>query len=105
VDLGEEWTHLTGLPFVWAFWAGRPGVLASEHLEALTVARDHGVEASAEIAAAYCGPDHAARGQAYLRENISYQLGEREEAGLRAYYELAEAHGAVDRAAAPAFYR
>ena len=25
IDLGDEWTRLTGLPFVWAFWAGRPG--------------------------------------------------------------------------------
>ena len=24
IDLGAEWTRLTGLPFVWAFWAGRP---------------------------------------------------------------------------------
>ena len=25
LDLGEEWTGVTGLPFVFAFWAGRPG--------------------------------------------------------------------------------
>ena len=25
VDLGEHWTAMSGLPFVWAFWAGRPG--------------------------------------------------------------------------------
>ena len=25
VDLGEEWIGMTGLPFVYAFWAGRPG--------------------------------------------------------------------------------
>jgi predicted solute-binding protein len=32
VDLGEEWVGMTGLPFVYAFWAGRPGAvsLASE---------------------------------------------------------------------------
>ena len=24
IDLGEAWTRLTGLPFVYAFWAGRP---------------------------------------------------------------------------------
>ncbi len=27
IDLGDEWTRLTGLPFVWAFWAGRPRAL------------------------------------------------------------------------------
>ena len=30
IDLGEEWTAMTGLPFVWAFWAGRSGALAAE---------------------------------------------------------------------------
>mgnify|MGYP003337286040 CR=1 FL=1 len=24
IDLGAEWTNMTGLPFVWAFWSGRP---------------------------------------------------------------------------------
>src|SRR5206468_8684406 len=27
LDLGQEWRALTGLPFVWAFWAGRPDAL------------------------------------------------------------------------------
>ena len=27
IDLGKAWTDLTGLPFVYAFWAGRPGML------------------------------------------------------------------------------
>ena len=27
IDLGEVWTRSTGLPFVYAFWAGRPDVL------------------------------------------------------------------------------
>jgi len=105
VDLGEQWTTMTGLPFVWAFWAGRPEVLTGRHLEALTVARDRGVAASDEVAAAYCGPERVERGRAYLRENIKYMLGEREEAGLRKFYELAEKHEVVDRATAPAFYR
>ncbi len=36
IDLGDEWTAMTGLPFVWAFWAGRPGVLSETALRALT---------------------------------------------------------------------
>ena len=27
VDLGEEWTAMTGLPFVYAAWTGRPGAM------------------------------------------------------------------------------
>ena len=104
VDLGEEWMKLTGLPFVWAFWAGRPGAVSSAALEALVGARDGGVAASDQVAAAYCPPEHVPAGQAYLRENIQYALGEREVAGLRRYYELAENHELVDAARAPAFY-
>ena len=105
IDLGEHWTSLTGLPFVWAFWAGRRDVLSAAAVEALVAARDAGVAASDEIAAAYCGADRAARGQAYLRENIQYTLGDREEAGLMKYYELAERHGVVDAVAPLLFYR
>lgn len=104
VDLGAEWTSMTGLPFVWAFWAGRPGALTHQAVGALLTARDEGVAASDEIAAAYCGPERAARGRAYLRDNIRYTLGEREEEGLRMYYELAGKHGLVEAVAPPAFY-
>ena len=104
IDLGEQWTKLSSLPFVWAFWAGRPGVLSPEALGALRHARAAGVAASDAIAEAYCGPERAALGRAYLRENIKYALGEREVAGLVKYYELAEKHGVVDGFSTPAFY-
>lgn len=96
IDLGAEWTTLTRLPFVWAFWAGRPGVVSSEAVDALTDARDRGVAASDEIADAYCGVERSALGRRYLRENIYYRLGEREEAGLRRYYELAVKYGLIN---------
>lgn len=104
IDLGEQWTSMTGLPFVWAFWAGRRAALSPEGVEALEAARDAGVGESDAIAETYCGPGRAARGKAYLRENVYYVLGDREEEGLRTYYELAERHGVVDRVLAPAFY-
>lgn len=105
VDLGEQWTQFTGLPFVWAFWAGRPGVVSRDAVAALVHARNEGVRASDAIADAYCGPDRAALGRRYLRDNISYTLGEREQAGLRRYFELAGKHGVVDSARTPEFYR
>jgi chorismate dehydratase len=98
IDLGERWAALTGLPFVWAFWAGRPGVLSADDVRVLAEARDAGVAACDAIADAYCGPDRAALGRAYLRDNIKYALGEREQAGLEEYYRLAERHGVVERA-------
>ncbi len=104
VDLGEQWTQFTGLPFVWAFWAGRPGVVSRDAIAALVHARDAGVQASDAVADAYCGPDRAALGRAYLRDNISYRLGEREQAGLRRYFELAAKHGVVEAARRSAFF-
>ena len=105
IDLGEQWTDMTGLPFVWAIWAGRPGLVSPQAVRALTEARDAGVAASDEIAAAYCGPARAALCQAYLRENIQYVLGEREIAGVREYYRLAARHGLIEAARAPQFYQ
>jgi len=105
IDLGEEWKALTALPFVWAFWAGRRDALSGEALNALIAARDRGVAASDDVAAAYCGSDRAERGRVYLRENIQYALGSREHAGLMKYYELARDHGVVNSIVPPLFYR
>lgn len=104
IDLGEQWTAMTGLPFVWAFWAGRPGVLSPEAVAALVAARDAGVAAADEIADDYCGPERSALCRAYLRDNIYYSVGDREISGLRKYYELAEQHGVIERRREPRFY-
>jgi chorismate dehydratase len=104
VDLGAEWTRLTGLPFVWAVWAGRASALTPEHVVALQHARDAGVAKADSIAQAYCGPERAALGSGYLKHNIQYRLGEREAAGLRRYYELAAEHDVVDAPCSTEFY-
>ena len=104
IDLGAEWKALTGLPFVWAFWAGRPGAVPPDAVGVLTEARDAGVAALGPIAAAYCGAERAPQGQAYLRDNIRYLLGDGEEEGLRKYYELAERHQLIDNLRTPRFY-
>ncbi len=104
IDLGEAWADMTGLPFVWAFWAGRPGIVSPAAVRALQEARDAGVAASDEIAADYCGPERAPLGRTYLRENIYYVLGDREISGIRAYYELAARHRLIDAAREPLFF-
>jgi len=104
IDLGEAWTDMTGLPFVWAFWAGRPGAVDGGGMAALGAARDAGVAASDAIADAYCGPARAAIGRAYLRENMKYGLGADEWAGLERYYELAAETGVAERARPLVFY-
>ena len=105
LDLGERWTALTGLPFVWAFWAGRPQVLLGEHVRLLLEARDAGVAASDAVADAYCRPDQAERGRQYLKENIRYDWGARELEGLSTFYELAQKHDLIGEASSPVFYR
>lgn len=91
IDLGQAWTELTGLPFVYAFWAGREGVLEPGDVEALQRARDAGVANAVEVACAYLRemPERQALGVRYLRDNIKYHLGDDERAGLELFYRYA----------------
>jgi chorismate dehydratase len=91
VDLGEEWTAMTGLPFVWAFWAGRAGTLSAADITALQAARDGGVEQGDAIARQYFTdrPQHRELGMRYLRDNIKYYLAGDERAGLELFYRYA----------------
>jgi chorismate dehydratase len=96
VDLGAEWTRLTGLPFVWAFWAGRRGAIDAAGVASLQQARDEGIRNSDAIADAYCGDARADLCRRYLRDNIKYRLGDRETQGLHRYFDLAATHGVVE---------
>jgi chorismate dehydratase len=102
LDLGTVWAETTGLPFVYAFWAGRPGVLDGRHVEALQKAKPDGLAHLPEIAAEYFA-DSAERqtiAVGYLRDNIRYDLGDNERAGLERFYAYAAEVGLVQRAAA-----
>jgi chorismate dehydratase len=95
IDLGAAWHAFTGLPFVYAMWCGRAGACEPGHVRALNVARDLGVADVAGIAQLASGGD-AGREQLiaqYLRDNLTYGLGEPELAGLRRFHELAAAQG------------
>lgn len=95
LDLGEEWTRLTGLPFVYAFWAGRDGVVAPADVVRLQDAAASGQAALGSIAASYdgLGAGRAALSESYLRTNIVYSFGAAEQAGLREFYRRATAIG------------
>jgi chorismate dehydratase len=77
IDLGEEWVAMTGLPFVFAAWTGRPRAIDSQGVRALQQAQAEGVAATDAIAAEYGRGDAAAtaRAAAYLRDNVKYGLG------------------------------
>ena len=91
VDLGEEWTAMTGLPFVYAAWTGRAGAVTDADVEALQEAAQIGVRSVDAIAAEYGRGDagRAARAAAYLRDNVKYGLGPDEAAGLQLFLNYA----------------
>jgi chorismate dehydratase len=99
LDLGEEWTARTGLPFVYAFWAGPEGAAPAGTVERLQQALRAGLGAIPRIALAFDGnvPGQAADNEAYLRSNIVYRFGEAEQAGLREFYRRAHALGLIAR--------
>jgi chorismate dehydratase len=106
VDLGTEWRALTGLPFVYAMWCGRPGAAEPVHVAALNAARDGGVAAEDEIARTYGAGDPAreARARLYLRDNLKYSLGPREVAGLQRFHALAAELAIADAVKELTFY-
>jgi chorismate dehydratase len=116
IDLGAEWKTLTRLPFVWAFWAGRSGVVAPEDTSALVEARDAGVKNAEEVSRQYFAANPGAagsgaerarrerRGAEYLRENVRYDLSERERAGLQTFYNFAAELGIVTTQVPARFY-
>ncbi len=93
LDVGEEWTRLTGLPFVYAFWAGPQGVVTPRGVERLQSALLAGCGALGEIAARHAAGDaeRAAVYADYLRTNVVYRLEGDEIAGLREFYRRAHA--------------
>jgi chorismate dehydratase len=97
IDLGEVWTRTTGLPFVYAFWAGRPGALDAADVKRLQRARDAGVQNLGDVCRAYFGDDPSRQrvGLEYLRDNIRYDLGESERAGLERFYTYAAEAGVI----------
>jgi chorismate dehydratase len=95
IDLGAEWTGMTGLPFVYAAWTGRAGAVGDGEVQALQAAQAEGVSSREAIAAEYGRGDAArtARAAVYLRDNVKYGLGHQEAAGLQLFLDYASALG------------
>lgn len=106
IDLGAEWKALTGLPFVYAMWVGRPGAASPDQCRALQQARDRGVAHLDAIAKEAGGGDATVERRAltYLRDNLKYGLGDAEQAGLRKFHELAAEIAAVPQLKPLRFY-
>jgi cyclic dehypoxanthinyl futalosine synthase len=94
LDLGQAWKEWTGLPFVFAVWVARPGLLDARDVLLLHGSLEAGLAERAKIAQAW------ARGRGgdaeshlhYMTRSIRYTLGEPELAGLREFLRLAAEH-------------
>ena len=104
VDLGRAWRRLTGLPFVYAVWLGRPENVTPHLVECLQAAKAWGQTQLDEIAEEESRRIGASVRQCrhYLTDVMDYDLGEEHLRALetfgakaRAQGLLAEAPGAV----------
>ena len=101
-DLGGAWTARTTLPFVFAVWATRTGVIDREIYETLHASRRAGAAVLEAIAADYTwnGRQYPEIALAYLRDAMRYRLGDPEVAAMRRFLAAAAQIGVID--AAPA---
>ena len=106
-DLGLAWQAYAGLPFVYAFWFGRPGLLTPGDAAALGDACRLGVEHADEVARRHFPDDpvRAAIGARYLRDNVDFGFAERELAGLTRFFRDAAELGLVPAFREPRFCR
>lgn len=90
-DLGDEWCRWAELPFVFAMWVARAGIELDGLDLALSQARDAGLGHLEEIATREAAPLGLTRPQclSYLRDNLYFYLGPRENRGLALYYQKA----------------
>lgn len=91
LDLGAEWFTLTGLPMVFAAWAGRPGLPLNLLTDITRSSYEFGKAAIDEIVLNQYVQRGVTRELAdrYLRQYIHFELGPEEQRGLQAFYELA----------------
>lgn len=91
LDLGEEWYRMTGLPFVFAVWAGRPGIIDDRIAAELLDSYHSGLQHLDSLIA----PEARERGlpeplvRAYLTRSIVYPLGATEYEALRLFLQYA----------------
>jgi chorismate dehydratase len=97
LDLGAAWKKLTGLPFVYAAWIGRPERLTPDLTDALRRAKVWGTAHLSEIARM----EHVRYGETYDRayhyvaDVMRYDISDRERDALRLFGEKLCAHGLI----------
>ncbi len=104
-DLAERWRFLTGLPFVFAFWAVREGFKDASVVDLLKQSRDYGVANTATIAEKYSAELQIKKEfiQEYLERNVHYYMDRTCVEALELFYEKAARVGAIKSARRPEF--
>lgn len=96
IDLIEEWTDMTDLPYVLGFWVGREEELTEEEVRALLDAKRNGTGLRSQIAQAIAHQHNLSleETEEYI-SSFSYDFSEREEESLAEFIELAYYHGVI----------
>jgi chorismate dehydratase len=96
-DLATEWKKFTGLPFVFAFWAGYEDAKLARYYKDFEDSRDFGLAHLDDIAAEYAPKLNLSPAgiKSYLTRNIDYSLDEDNRQGLRLFYKLARETGII----------
>jgi chorismate dehydratase len=94
-DLAAEWFAITGLPFVFALWAVRPGVVLPDGVRPFVESRRIGMASIPEVAVLAgerlrLPPETI---ESYLRTNIHFYLGSEEQRGLELFFRQAQELG------------
>jgi chorismate dehydratase len=95
IDLNEEWRDLTGLPFVYSFWAGREDTIGANELKIIRSSSQLGQNNLEKIAKEYADK-HQEDWSFYhdfLSNNLSYAFAETEKEGLMEFYNFAFFYG------------
>ena len=93
LDLGAEWKRCTGLPFVFALWAMRPGV-PRDAADELRELKESGVRSIPQIVGAEVFSTPAVRHR-YLTEHIRFDVGDAGRKAIRHYANMLVRHGLI----------
>jgi chorismate dehydratase len=97
LDLGEEWEDLTGLPFVYAFWAGREFTIKKEEVNIIKNAFELGKRNLMQISKEYAenNSEDWVYYHDFLTHNRNYTFSDHERDGLMELYHYAFYYGFI----------
>jgi len=95
LDLNEEWLDLTGLPFVYAFWAGREMTISPAEVNMIKTSFELGLKNLENISKEYAKnhPQNWSFYHDYFTQNLSYSFSDHEKDGLNEFYNYAFFYG------------